>query len=144
MGERKIIPIREGLFRIPFGSEERACLLGSRCRSCGQLAFPPRAVCATCFGEEMEQVPLSTTGKLYTYTIVGYPPPGVQAPYAIGYIDLPEGVRVFSILTDWKDGDLNVGMDVEFVLEKFREDKEGNEIVTHKFRPAQKMGEGPK
>jgi uncharacterized OB-fold protein len=85
----------------------------------------------------MEHIPLSTKGKLYSYTIIGYPPPGLTAPYAIGYVDLPEGVRVFSILTGWNPGTLKVGMDVELVLDTFRQDKEGNELITYKFRPVQ-------
>ena len=132
---KRIIPIREGLFRIPSGSAEKPCLFGSRCRTCGQLSFPPRKVCAACFSEEMEVIPLSTEGNLYSYTIVEYPAPGLLGPYAIGYVDLPEGVRVFSILADWDRKNLRVGMNVELTLAKFKEDKEGNEIVTYKFRP---------
>lgn len=138
--DKKIIPIREGLFSMPSKSGEKPYLLGSRCKACAQIAFPPRAVCSNCFSEEMENIPLSTKGKLYTYTIIGFPPPGMTAPYAIGYIDLPEGVRIFSILTDWDQESLKVGMDVELVLGKFREDKEGNEVLTYKFRPAQGGG----
>lgn len=134
---KKIIPLREGLFVIPCGPDEHLYLLGSRCKGCGQVAFPSRAVCSGCFHEEMEIIPLSTRGKIYTFTIIGYPPPGMIAPYAIGYVDLPEGVRVFSILTDWKEEDLKVGRPVELVLGKFRDDEEGNEIVTYKFRPVQ-------
>ncbi len=132
---KKIIPIREGLFRMPSEPGEKPHLLGSRCTGCGQQSFPPRKVCSRCFGEAMEIVPLSTDGKLYSYTIVEYPAPGLVGPYAIGYVDLPEGVRVFSILADWDRKSLKVGMDVELTLGKFKEDKEGNEIVTYKFRP---------
>lgn len=138
--DKKIIPIREGLFTMPSESGQRPYLLGSRCKTCSQIFFPPRVVCSNCFSEEIESIPLSTKGKLYTYTIIGYPPPGILAPYAIGYVDLPEGVRAFSILTDWKSEDLKVGMDVELVFEKFREDKEGNIVLTYKFRPAQVQG----
>lgn len=134
---RKIIPIREGIFMMRSESEGGPYLIGSRCKSCNQISFPTRAVCSQCFSQEMEKIPLSTKGKLYTYTIIGYPPPGVTSPYAIGYIDIPEGVRVFSILTDWDNENLKIGLDMELVLEKFREDKEGNEILTYKFRPVQ-------
>ncbi len=136
--DKKIIPIREGLFSIPSASGERPHLLGSRCTTCGQQSFPPRKVCSGCFGELMEIVPLSTDGKLYSYTIVEYPAPGLVGPYAIGYVDLPEGVRVFSILADWDRKSLKVGMDVELTLGKFKEDKEGNEIWTYKFRPTKR------
>ena len=131
------VPIREGLFVLPSKSEEKAYLLGSRCKKCGQVSFPPRVVCSKCFHDEFDHVPLSTEGKLYTYSIIRYPPPGLTAPYAIGYIDLPEGVRVFSILTDWDDGSLRVGMDLELVIDKFKEDDAGKPILTYKFRPIQ-------
>jgi uncharacterized OB-fold protein len=132
---KKIIPIREGLFSIPSRSGEKPNLFGNRCKGCAQISFPPRKICSKCFGEEMERVPLSSRGKLYTYTIIGYPPPGLAAPYAIGYVDLPEGVRVFSIITDWDQKSLKVGTDVELTIGKFKEDKDGNEILTYKFRP---------
>jgi len=132
---KRIIPIREGLFRIPSESGEKPRLFGSRCNPCGQLSFPPRKVCSNCFSEEREIIPLSTDGKLYSYTIVEYPAPGLLGPYAIGYVDLPEGVRVFSILAGWDRKSLRVGMDVELTLGKFKDDKEGNEIVTYQFRP---------
>jgi len=135
--DKKTTPLREGLFIIPREPDEDPCLLGSRCKACGKIAFPSRAVCSNCFHEEMETLPLSTQGKIYTYTIIGYPPPGITAPYAIGYVDLPEGVRVFSILTDWKQEDLKVGRSVKLVLGKFKDDQDGNEIVTYKFRPVQ-------
>lgn len=134
---KKIIPIREGLFSIPSESGERPYLFGSRCKTCAQVSFPLRKVCSKCFGEEMEVIPLSIKGKVYSYTIIEYPPPGIVAPYAIGYIDLPEGVRVFSILTDWDQKSLRIGIEVELTLGKFKEDKEGNEILTYKFRPVQ-------
>lgn len=131
----KGIPIRAGLFTLPSQSGERAHLIGSHCKRCNQISFPPRAVCSKCFNDELDNIPLSRKGKLYTYSIIHYPPPGLTAPYAIGYIDLPEKVRVFSILTDWDHERLKVGMDLELTIEKFKEDKEGNIILTYKFRP---------
>lgn len=128
-------PIREGLFVLPSNSEERPYLLGSRCKKCGQVSFPPRGVCSKCFHDEFDPIPLSTEGKLYTYSIIRYPPPGLTAPYAVGYVDLPEGVRVFSILTGWDEGSLKVGMDLELVIDKFKEGDAGKPILTYKFRP---------
>jgi len=57
-------------------------------------------------------------------------------PYAEGFVELPEGVRVQTLFTDCNLDDLRVSMDVELVIEKLHEDEEGNEIVTFKFRPA--------
>ncbi|MBW2056648.1 MAG: Zn-ribbon domain-containing OB-fold protein [Deltaproteobacteria bacterium] len=133
----RTVPIREGLFAVPGEKPERPYLLGSRCRRCGSVYFPRRAVCANCLGETMEEIPLSRRGRLYTYTIVRYPAPGLRAPYAVGYVDLPEGVRVFSVLTGWDDENLGLGIDMELVVERFGEDAEGNEVQTYKFRPLQ-------
>ncbi|NIN65009.1 MAG: benzoylsuccinyl-CoA thiolase, partial [Anaerolineae bacterium] len=47
----------------------------------------------------MEEIALSRTGKLYTFTIVRQAPAGFRAPYATALVDLPEGVRIFAQLT---------------------------------------------
>lgn len=131
----KGIPIREGLFTLPCRPGEKAHLIGSRCQKCAQVFFPPRRICSKCFHTGLEPLPLSGKGKLYSYTIIGYPAPGLTAPYAVAYIDLPEGVRVFSILSGWERKRPEIGMDMEMVVEKFKEDERGNVILTYKFRP---------
>jgi uncharacterized OB-fold protein len=134
------IPIRDGLFTLPSESHEKAHLIGSRCPLCGQVSFPRRSICAKCLSPDLEEVPLSRKGRIYTYTVIGYPAPGLEAPYAVAYIDLPEGVRVFSLLTDWRHQTLEAGMKVELVIGKFREDEEGAAILTYKFRPVKQQG----
>ena len=56
-------------------------------------------------------------------------------PYAEGFVELPEGVRVETLFTGCDFNDLEVGMDVEMVIEGLHEDEEGNEVVAYKFRP---------
>jgi uncharacterized OB-fold protein len=137
--EENIKPFREGLFRIPPSQNQEAQLIGSKCRICGKIFFPSRRVCGSCFNEDLDEVPLSRRGKLYTYTVVWSPAAGMKSPYAIGYVDLPEGVRVFSLLTEWQDM-LDLDIDVELVIDKLGEDEEGNEIVVYKFRPCKGGG----
>lgn len=74
-------------------------LVGSRCGTCGSVYFPPRRLCVEDLGE-CEPVPLSTTGSLYEASLVRIAPLGFTAPYWAGYVDLPEGVRLFAPL-DW-------------------------------------------
>ena len=131
----KNIPIRDGLFTLPSRPGEHPSILGSRCTQCDHIDFPPRAVCPECLHEDMVKTPLSRRGTLYTYSMINYPAPGLTAPYAVGYIDLPEGIRVFSMLTGWGKAGLAVGMDVEMIIEKFMEDEQGNTLLTNKFRP---------
>ncbi|MBT7712552.1 MAG: OB-fold domain-containing protein, partial [Deltaproteobacteria bacterium] len=44
----------------------------------------------------MEDIELSQRGVLYSYTIGHMPSSRFKPPYAIGYIDLPEKVRVYT------------------------------------------------
>lgn len=122
---------------MPSPDGEGAHLIGSKCKNCGDVFFPKREVCLNCGKIDMEEIALSTRGKLDTYTIITQVPPGamVTAPFVSARILLPEGVYVGALLADDDFQRLKVGMDVELVIDKLVEDKEGNEIIAYKFRP---------
>lgn len=40
----------------------------TRCRSCGEVALPPRMFCPACFKEEVEWIDLPHRGRLYSFT----------------------------------------------------------------------------
>jgi len=87
----------------------------------------------------MEVAPLpSTKGKLYSFTLNQQPMPGsaIMPPYIIAQVLLPEGVIVETVLTDADFDSLEIGRDVEMVVEKLKEDEEGNDVITFKYRPA--------
>jgi uncharacterized OB-fold protein len=131
----KKLPFQEGLFSMPSSQSEKPQLFGSRCRNCQEAVFPQRHICPNCFCDDLERVVLSSRGILYTFTITHQGPTGFATPYASGYIDLPEGVRIYSLLTDWNSGKLQPGLEMELVLEKIGEDKERKELIGYKFRP---------
>jgi uncharacterized OB-fold protein len=133
--ERRMVPLREGLFRLPSAGEE-AALIGSRCPDCGKHFFPRRHVCLNCSHEGLDEVPLSRRGKIWTFTVARQTPPAslTQAPYAIGYVELPEGVRVETVLIGDPEA-VHIGMDVEFVLEKVGTSADGADMMAFKFRP---------
>jgi len=113
-------------------------LMGSKCKRCGTYYFPQRTFCPKCFEENtLEEAPLSKRGNLYTFTVVrraSLVPEGFPVPYAYGYLDLPEGVRVLSML----EGDpesLSLDIDVELSLREVGKDKAGNKIMGHTFVP---------
>ena len=56
-------------------------------------------------------------------------------PYGIGFVELPEGVRVQTLFTGGNPEVFKVGDEVELVIEKLYDDDEGNELITYKFRP---------
>lgn len=86
----------------------------------------------------MENILLSRRGKLYTYTVVRYPPPDYKgsAPYGVGIIELPEGIKINSVLTEYEN--LKIGMEMELVIEKLHEDEKGDKVMTYKFKPTPK------
>lgn len=114
-------------------------LLGGRCRSCGKFSFPVKPICPACAHEDQEQVPLSNTGTLHTFALSVMGPKGMDSPFIIGFIDLPEGIKLYSlILADTPyDEHLKTGMAMEMIIDKIKKDDAGNDLYAYKFRPVQ-------
>jgi uncharacterized OB-fold protein len=110
-------------------------LLGSKCRSCGAHFFPVREACAGCLSQNLETVRFSTEGTLYTFTILRQSTKQFEVPYALGYVDFPEGVRIMGQLSGVEFDDIKIGMGMELSLEPFGTDDEGNQLTGYRFRP---------
>jgi len=134
--EKKQVPLRPGLFKIPEGLGAKPYLVASRCRNCGEHFVPTRLICLNCGKQETEEVALGGRGKLSTYTIVRQQVPGalVPVPYVLAIITMDEGCQVYTVVTEEFES-LHIGMDMEVYFEKIREDAEGNEQIVYKFRP---------
>ncbi|MWA03271.1 benzoylsuccinyl-CoA thiolase [Actinomadura sp. LD22] len=120
------------------GNAEDPALVGQKCRACGKVAFPRKRVCPGCFGESLDDHVLSTTGVLHTFTCTHVGAPHLPSPYLLGFVDVPEGVRLLSLLTDcdpWEEV-LRVGMPMEMVMRPLMRDASGEDLYTYKFRPA--------
>ncbi|MDY6855904.1 MAG: OB-fold domain-containing protein [Thermodesulfobacteriota bacterium] len=134
--EEQIDPRLKPLIKMPKSPSERPHLIGNNCTFCKECFFPKRVLCPNCLKEEgLEDVLLSYTGTLYTYCIVKAAPLGFSAPYAIGYVDLPEGLRIFSPLAVDDARELQVGMDLELFVDKIREDEAGKAVYGYIFKP---------
>ena len=137
----KEIPILEGAWTTPSSPGEQPQLLGSHCPVCGEVYFPPKrkGICLNCQHPGLEEIKLSRRGKISTFSVVMQQPGGDfykgGVPYAFGYINLPDGVRLETQFTHCDFETLTVGMDVELVIEKLYEDDEGNDIITFSFKP---------
>ena len=89
-------------------------LLIQRCTSCGTLRHPPRPGCGTCGSLEWDTIQSSGRGAVYSYVIYHHPPiPGFDTPYAVGLIELEEGVRMLSNIVDMPLEEIEIGMQVE-------------------------------
>lgn len=122
-------------------------LIGSRCRECGEVTFPANPFCPQCCRETTANISLSQRGLLYSFTIQRFKPPppfrGTEpfVPYGVGMIELPEGLRVTSVLEESDPEQLRVGMEMELVITNFFEDDEGNDVLSFKFRPMKQSRE---
>ncbi len=87
---------------------------------------------------------LSGHGEVYSFTTMYNVPQGFeeQKPYTVGLIKLDEGPMVTAQLTDVDSKAVKIGMRVEMVTRKLREDgNEGQIIYGYKFRPILPVGE---
>ncbi|WP_420620064.1 Zn-ribbon domain-containing OB-fold protein [Candidatus Poriferisocius sp.] len=88
-------------------------LVAQRCADCGRLRHPPRPMCPACSSLEVEIAELSGQGTLYSYAILHHPQhPAFEYPVIAALVDLEEGVRLLSSLTDVLKDDVLIGMPV--------------------------------
>ena len=143
------LPAVEGWFTL---DGESPALLGSKCTSCGNFAFPKETYfCRNpeCQGREFTETELSRTGKVWSYTNAGYQPPepyvaaDPYVPFAIAAVELAaEQMVVMGQVVPGVDvDDLHVGDEVELVLDTLYEDDE-HEYVVWKWRPTGASGSG--
>ena len=139
--EAERIPfIRDDLFRIPDEKGAEPYLVGSKCKLCGRYYFPRRTVCYICKETSLEDTPLSRKGKLESGTTSNIAPIGFTAPFIVGYVILPEGVRFFTQLIlegvpiEKAQEELKPGREVELVIDKLREDDRGDDVIGFKFK----------
>jgi len=126
------VPFKEGLFEEVNGNQT---LVGSKCQSCGQIFFPAISVCLNCISPSVQSIYLSHDGKLYTYTTVYIASAHFQPPYTVGWIELPEGIRIFSQIRGWQEQPLKIGMDMQMSIEKLWQDGD-KEVIGYVFQPS--------
>lgn len=90
-------------------------LMAVRCIRCQHVMVPPRQICTACRSSTVEWIQLGQKGKLVTYTIVHVAPPQFRhmTPYAVGIVEMPEGVRLPGIVRTSRLESLKVGMELE-------------------------------
>ncbi len=120
--------------------KQRYALVGEVCPHCHTKIFPPRDVCPSCHGEARELYTFRGKGEVYSFTTIYEAPSGfeTQVPYTVALIRLEEGPLVTAQLTDVDASEVHIGMPVEMVTRKIREDgdERGMIIYGYKFRPA--------
>ncbi len=125
-----------------------AALLGTRCHDSGTYFFPPETTVSRAPGfadSALEPVELSRTGRLWSYTNAGYQPPDPYVsvtdpyvPFCIAAVELEKEQMV--VLGQCPAGvtvdDLEVGMEMELVIDTLFVDEDGVEQTVWKWQPA--------
>jgi uncharacterized OB-fold protein len=133
--------IAEGLFRV---DGDRAVLFGSRRRSTGAVKFPAERPELFDGTDDIEPIELATEGTLFTFTTQEFAPPlpyrGKRAPdqfrpYVVGYVELPDGVLVETLIVDAQPSDLRIGQPMVSTTTTLDTD-DGESVLTFAYRPA--------
>jgi uncharacterized OB-fold protein len=93
---------------------EEGKVMGTKCKKCGAVFFPPRADCAQCLSSDMAWFEVTGVGKLLTYSKLEYAPIGFgdDLPYAIALLDYGD-YKVFGrIADDVPEDEIAVGMEM--------------------------------
>ena len=94
---------------------EKGQVMGTRCKECGLVFFPPRADCYQCLPGDMEWFEVSGAGKLVTFSKLEYAPIGFQddVPYSIALLDYGD-FKVFGrIDRNLPEEEIKVGMEMK-------------------------------
>ena len=138
------VPVLEGLFEVVDGVTR---LLTSQCPRCASQYFPRRVWCANpaCGTAATQPTQVSGSGTLYSYTVQRYQPPPIfaladWAPYALGLVDLGQGLRVLGMVRGVAPEELVIGQTVVLDVEALGSDASGGTPTTFVFRVAGEAG----
>ena len=133
------VPFAEGLFELAEGEPR---LVGARCNGCQTVYFPQTVFCCNpeCRSKQVVRILLPPCGMLHSFTIQRYRPPPLfrmddWSPYAIGLIDLGDGLHVMAMLSGSGLDEIRIGMVLRLVLEPLYTDTERGPVLTYKFAP---------
>jgi hypothetical protein len=99
---------------------EAGKVMGTRCKDCRMVFFPPRADCFRCLASNMEWFEITGNGKLIAYSKLKYAPVGFEddLPYSIAVLDYKD-YKVFGrIASGIPDKEIRLGMEMKTQVNK--------------------------
>jgi uncharacterized OB-fold protein len=141
MTEVKRVLLGEGLFTPAEVGDGQ--IIATHCKSCGDYFFPRTFTCHNpdCEGKDVEDVALSPTGKVSTYSDMSYPPPPPfvvkkedWVPTPVVAVEMPEGINIIGMMEDCTPEEVSIGMKVKTVIRVLYTNDKGEELVGWKFR----------
>ncbi len=134
MSDARPIPVVTPEMRPFYDGARQRELRVQRCRACGALRFPARALCSACLGTGAEWVAVCGRGEVFSFNVmhqVYHPGFAAHVPYAVVLVQLAEGPRLLSNLVSVPPEAIRIGMPVRVVFEDV-----SDEVTLPKFTPA--------
>lgn len=99
---------------------EKGKVMGTRCKGCGMVFFPPRADCYKCLSSNIEWFEVSGKGKLVSYSKLEYAPVGFEndLPYCIAVVDYGDYKIFGRIASNIPEEEIKLGMEMKAVANK--------------------------
>jgi len=108
--------------------------IGRKCSSCGKTSFPVTELCPFCSSENGQMVSLSRMGTLFSFSITRVPVGPYKPPIVAGFIDLPEGTRIFGQIHAAPD-EIKTGMLMTMKTGVLWTEKDGTEVMGYYYEP---------
>jgi uncharacterized OB-fold protein len=110
-------------------------LLAGRCHACERLHFPATPSCPYCAGTACSEREVGPTATLFLFTAIVTRPPGFRGavPYGFGVVELPEGLRVVTRLTELDLAKLRPGLAMRLVVAPLFADDDGTSVLAYAF-----------
>lgn len=129
-----VIPGKTELTAPYWAAASEGRLVVQECQSCHQVWHPPLPRCPHCHSADLGWREATGAGTVYTYTVVRHPTHFAFAdkiPYVLALVELAEGPRLVTAITDCPPDEVRVGLPVRVV---FREVSDG--VTLPYFEPA--------
>jgi uncharacterized protein len=94
-----------------------------RCIECGEINWFPRGLCRSCSSGELEWVPSTGQGVVYSFSVVRRASEaGIEAPYVLALVDISGGPRIMTHIVDCVPEVVSIEMPVEVRFEYMTDD----------------------
>lgn len=115
-------------------------LVATECKDCGRAFYPPSQICRYCGSRNTEEKELvNEKARLITWTVIYSAMEGFEdrRPLVLGILETVDSkVKILAPLTDVLSGELRIGMIMEPVLRRVKEDCESGLVYYGvSFRP---------
>jgi uncharacterized OB-fold protein len=107
-----------------------------RCNDCGDFGWVPYPACRACFSTDLEWVPLSGDGVIYSYSVVHRGPGAFSGdvPYVLALVELterPQPMLVLAQLDGCPPDQVRIGLPVKVTFH----DIPGEDVTLYRFAP---------